>query len=1394
MPEEMADGGRRLVTLDDLIDALDKRERVLSNVPKVETFHFKGDRVSDWLDLVEQALVRLADEVRFQQIMRYVLYSHHQEVGRVVEVASGSWARFRDLMLRKYRQGDGLLTMADLEAMNRDDFSTIGAVVHEFKKKARKVHGISEETQCAIFLGLLTISDVAELTSHGGGTEKLTWATIDKGEEEGSLDQVEQHQMRLQRRKRKERDATAFGTPGVKKIVTDVLAALGYDNETEASQASVAGGGNQGQGGQGNGGRGQGGRGGGGRGRGGNGGGRRGGWNGQGGQNQDGRGGQEGGQGYGRPHFDWRNATYWHCGDVGHTIRFCQRRRDDELSGLISSCMDWDIYDKWGEHIDPKTPEGIRQEALRRATVGPSAPPTMFRMWQERQESAIRVEEIVGDSEEVTQRLKAGTIREEAIVVESDDEGQEGEREPAIIILEKMEDLLEKVGRYQQKLQTRCEEALRWEANLPEVFLYDSGPEPSSGQQGCPRVATVGTGPRSGMTFRPPTSHGRVPQATRTRSQNKVGPSQEPSQAPSWAPPRKEPEPGHRKEVVEVPEEEDEDDDEEDERLRQEEDQRAELRAKTRGAWEEPEPSLPDSVPKRKKYEVRMEEGFDIERMVDKLLEGHNDLMNLKDILASAPRLRGELKGRLSRRLVPNVHLSTVLPREVEWTEAGTRMDWKCVACGQVDLVIKNQKCTGMVDTGAEMNIIREKEVVMMGIEIDRSYHGMLHDANCKAAFCGTTSNVIIEIGKVRARTCFFVMPDVDYSILLGRSFLCRTEVLIFNKHDGTMILLLCDPACGNYEVITCRNTGPGSGRNRRNLDSFTFEESENERRRLWEVPEEEDRAEVLTLSLTDVNKAMEVVSTHDMADPEAIKALREQVLENPQVEFHRITSSDLRGPSPTLPEEGEAIPLRTPLDSLEAHLDASQWGTSRLGADQSGPAQYEPAKDEPKEGPPESGSEAGPSGPEEPQTEGVITVGNDTPPPTPIPEAGREESERARTSATVAPQLAEHGTESLDTEMPTSEEPPPGLPHAEEGVNDGAPLRDARGTQAERPPRETTEEKFARVQVRLEEIYQKKVRMEAAGEVPRPPIDPPTREQRIGEAWASYEGKRNAARKRSREAGREDEKVDEARETGDLGFPAARMAIERTDREIREVAVTSFQRYSMLSDELAASRLEVEQLSTQLVEERAENQAWRSRMEAKEAEWEKRLQDMAAMVERLSATKVVDWTEQSLYGIQGKEIQELFGQEGTTGPPQQGGMGKVFLDPTEAAARREAEEGRFSFRTPTELASQQATPMTIEIPEGGLVLRPQPPVAGGGPTEESPTILLEVQEGTLTGATTSAKPGAMEGGASRLDELVAAMKLEMPSGGPQRQETPERVPEVGELRTQLGSRATGAD
>ncbi|GBG88374.1 hypothetical protein CBR_g47073 [Chara braunii] len=180
-----------------------------------------------------------------------------------------------------------------------------------------------------------------------------------------------------------------------------------------------------------------------------------------------------------------------------------------------------------------------------------------------------------------------------------------------------MEDLWEKMGRYQRKLVDICEEVREWRASILKVFLYESGPESVPGRQGYPGVAIVGSGPRSGMTFRPPTAQGRMAQVAQTRGQSKASANREP--------PRREPEPERRKEAVEV--EEDDEEEEQDERLRQEEDRRADQRVKKRGAQEEAEPILHDAAPKKKKYAVRLEEGFDVEKDLDKvmsLLEEHN--------------------------------------------------------------------------------------------------------------------------------------------------------------------------------------------------------------------------------------------------------------------------------------------------------------------------------------------------------------------------------------------------------------------------------------------------------------------------------------------------------------------------------------------------------------------------------------------------------------------------------------------------------------------------------------------------------------------------------------------------------------------------------------------------
>ncbi|GBG81889.1 hypothetical protein CBR_g34072 [Chara braunii] len=180
--------------------------------------------------------------------------------------------------------------------------------------------------------------------------------------------------------------------------------------------------------------------------------------------------------------------------------------------------------------------------------------------------------------------------------------------------------------------------------------------------------------------------------------------------------------------------------------------------------------------------------------------------------------------------------------------------------------------------------------------------------------------------------------------------------------------------------------------------------------------------------------------------------------------------------------------------------------------------------------------------------------------------------------------------------------------------------------------------------------------------------------------------------------------------------------------------------------------------------------------------------------MERLVATKVIDWTEQSRYGIQGEGVQELFGQEEAAEAFRQEKLGKVFLDPTEAEGRKEANKGSFEFKAPTELASQQEAPTSADTPMEALTQEPQPIPVEEGAAEESLAILLDVQEGTLTGAVEPPQLEAQGKKSSRLDELVAAMEVNMPPEEPQEQRTPEHEPEMGELRAHLGSWATGTD
>ncbi|GBG63066.1 hypothetical protein CBR_g36550 [Chara braunii] len=281
--------------------------------------------------------------------------------------------------------------------------------------------------------------------------------------------------------------------------------------------------------------------------------------------------------------------------------------------------MAGDIFYQFGEYIDRKIPGVVRAEAHRRLAAR-QAPPATFRLWQERDDPPIKVDE-VESGEEVTQGLQIGAIRGESVITESDEEDESEPVETVFVLIGKMADLWGKMGRYQQKLINICEEVKDWK--------------------------------------------GRLAQAARTRGQARASTSQDP--------PRKEPEAERRKEVMEV--EDDNEEDGQDERLRQEKDQRAERRTKKRGAQEEAEPVLRDAASKKKKYAIRLEEGFDVEKVIDRLLEDHNDLVTLKEILATFIKNFAAKTGHLRKLVRQNEEW--VWGEEQEKVMAGMKEEFK---------------------------------------------------------------------------------------------------------------------------------------------------------------------------------------------------------------------------------------------------------------------------------------------------------------------------------------------------------------------------------------------------------------------------------------------------------------------------------------------------------------------------------------------------------------------------------------------------------------------------------------------------------------------------------------------------------------------------------------------
>ncbi|GBG91934.1 hypothetical protein CBR_g54029 [Chara braunii] len=449
--------------------------------------------------------------------------------------------------------------------------------------------------------------------------------------------------------------------------------------------------------------------------------------------------GQEYQQGYGRGYdqgyggwIDYSECICTHCGIKGHTVKRCHVRKLDERDGHVTSNIDGEVFDRTGRPIDPEIPEGSREEALRIAALGPNAP-GMFKMWQEKEGPVVRVEDVT-ELEEKLSRMGIEGSKEDVPLVE-----EEAEEDDARInvrdTLDRMKDLVNKMQKLHLRLQGVYEEAGKEGVGCPKVFTMGRGGSEDGPNEPNPRMLRANMAAKNSGVQR--SVRGTILFAIR----KPAGGNPPKEQAQTSQPAEEEP-------PIMV-----EGDEDEDEKIREEEERQAEIRAKRRKGEVKEGRSKKDEAPsKKKKYQMSIEEGVNLEGLVNKLLEGHNELLNLKEILASAPKLREMVKARLSRRRVVSVRMGDLIPKEANWSMAGSKMDWKFVGTASIDVMIKRKTCPGMVDTGAEMNIINGETTVKLGLEVDENDCGFLNGASGKTGYTGFASNMVIEIGRVKAR------------------------------------------------------------------------------------------------------------------------------------------------------------------------------------------------------------------------------------------------------------------------------------------------------------------------------------------------------------------------------------------------------------------------------------------------------------------------------------------------------------------------------------------------------------------------------------------------------------------------------------------------------------------
>ncbi|GBG68278.1 hypothetical protein CBR_g2826 [Chara braunii] len=510
----------------------------------------------------------------------------------------------------------------------------------------------------------------------------------------------------------------------------------------------------------------------------------------------------------------------------GHVIRFCQILAKDEKDHIVFTTIRGEVFDFEGNLIDQDIEGRRRKKAFRR--MGRPLLAT-FRLASPEEASLFEFEETMAS-------LEIGGCDEKKL------------KERKKNIAHRAREVTRKLDKCRDSIVQLCVDMDRVWPNLPNVFLFGGwGNEGQDGSAPAAASAPEATPMTRVMTMsRPVLKRGMPTVLVQTRKGRKTSQSQPAPGESSRGPQEKEP--------IQI---EEGDDNEEDERLRAEDELLAKQRAMER-ASEAGKTQVEEEEPRKKKknvYSIPVEQGIDFEQLVDRILESQRDLVTMKEILAVSPKFREEFKQCMTRKKVMTVKLSLI------------------------KVQIGREEFSARIDDGAKMNIMRERHAIEAGIQINRNDFGYLIEVSGATPFCGTASGVIVTVGKVKARSYFCILPKVEHEVLLGRSFQCRTESIIFNKHDDTMFVALCDPVCGYYEVVKCANTGPANSRNRLNPESYTFLESEKSRKEKEAIDEEKDPQE-FSLTLPSISQTVDFAASHPTIDPSLVQALMKAVVD----------------------------------------------------------------------------------------------------------------------------------------------------------------------------------------------------------------------------------------------------------------------------------------------------------------------------------------------------------------------------------------------------------------------------------------------------------------------------------------------------------------------------------